>query len=1022
MKDAVDAHEIIEVASLITVPTKDKRPHLEVTINGNSITGLLDSGANVTILGRDTEHIIAAIDIQRKHPLQIIRTADGSEQIATMVIDVPYTVDGQTKIVKTLIMPSVPTKLILGTDFWQAFDIRPVMCCSAELSDENPPRFDPVNVKHELTTDQQKQLNEVIALFATAPKDGILGCTDRTVHTIDTGTATPIRQRHYVVSPYVQKGINDEVDRMLAKDIIEPIENPTWINPIVAVKKSNGKYRICIDARKLNKVTVKNAYPQTNPNKILGQLRGTKYLSAIDLTDAFYQIGLDLESRKKTAFVVPSRGAFMYKRMPMGLCNSAATISELVQSIFGVELEPFAFHFIDDFIVATDTFEEHIYVLRKVAEKLRIAGLQISAEKSRFCMQKLVFLGYVIEGKGMHPDPERIRPILEYPQPKCVKDVRRLNGMAGWYRRFIKKNSAITVPITDLIRKDKEKKSFGWTAEAQEAFEKLQQALISAPILATPNYDLPFQIETDASDYGMGAVLTQVQDGEERVIAYMSAKLTAAQRKYHVTERECLAVITAIEKFRQYIEGVKFTVISDHASLQWLQNLKDPAGRLARWALRLQAYDYEIKHRKGIHMVVPDALSRAAVETIELIKIADTTDDSYIALREAIDYRPSQHVGYRIDNNIILKRVKIRCDAADDLWRIYLPADAREDALNECHDNKLAAHGGYMKTLRRLQRHYYWPGMHSDTLQYVKSCDTCKSTKQSNCNSRAPMGRYRDPQRPFNMIALDFTGPHPTSKRGKRFLLVVIDIFSKFVLLHPIRKASAEATIDFLQTHVFLKFGVPSILISDNGPQLRSKTFAEFLQKYNVDHWKTAFYHPQANATEAANKTIMNAVRAYIADKSSHRDWDLHLPELNCALNTATHSQTKYPPYTVVFGFNMCTNGKQHHPVELSEAESDPSKMLQHIREKVARNLRLAYENAKRIYDRRSAIIQYYPNELVWKKNHVLSNAGNHFSSKFDKKWIKCRVKARAGTNTYILTDLQGNELGTYSTQFLQPA
>lgn len=229
--------------------------------------------------------------------------------------------------------------------------------------------------------------------------------------------------------------------------------------------------------------------------------------------------------------------------------------------------------------------------------------------------------------------------------------------MAGWYRRFIHNFSAITAPMTDLIKKAKQK--FIWTDEAQKAFNELKTALTSAPVLGIPNFDLPFIIECDASDIGMGAVLVQIQDGEERVIAYMSAKLNAAQRKYRVTERECLAVLTAIEKFRQYIGGTKFTVITDHASLVWLKNFKDPSGRIARWALKLQAHDFDIKHRKGAHMVVPDALSRA-IETVELVAIKNTTDKAYIELRKNIQQQPNAYIDYRVDNDIIIRHIGIR--------------------------------------------------------------------------------------------------------------------------------------------------------------------------------------------------------------------------------------------------------------------------------------------------------------------------------------------------------------------------
>lgn len=357
-------------------------------------------------------------------------------------------------------------------------------------------------------------------------------------------------------------------------------------------------------------------------------------------------------------------------------------------------------------------------------------------------MKRLVFLGYVIDERGKHADPEKIRPILEFPAPKTVREVRRVIGMAGWYRRFIRNFSTITAPMTDRIKKAKEK--FVWPMEAEESFKQLKTALTTAPVLGIPDFNLPFQIECDASDLGIGATLVQIQDGEERIIAYMSAKLNATQRNYHVTERECLAVLTAIEKFRQYIEGTKFTVITDHASLVWLRNFKDPTGKIARWALRLQAYDFDIKHRKGIHMAMPDALSRA-VEAVELLALNSTVDETYINLRTAIAQTPNKFVDYRIDNGVILKHVGMRLTGDDDGWRVVVPSDFRSDVLHECHNDILSAHGGYLKTLNRVQRTYCWPRMRAEIAKYVSNCETCRATKSSNQCQVAPMGKYRDP-------------------------------------------------------------------------------------------------------------------------------------------------------------------------------------------------------------------------------------------------------------------------------------
>lgn len=1009
----------IETAALITVPKNDRRPHLSVKINGHSIIGLLDSGANITILGKGAEEIIQSLNLVNNSQKLSIRTADGSEHHTSAVLDIPFTVNDTTKRVRTLIIPSITTQLILGTDFWETFNIRPMFCCAVESNDEfQQPKFESVNVKHELTATQQLQLDEVIQSFDKAQKDGILGCTDRTVHKINTGEAKPIKQRQYVVSPYVQEGIIGEINRMLARGILKKVDNPTWLNPVIAVKKPNGKIRLCIDARKLNDATIKNAYPQPNANRILGLLKGTKYLSAIDLSEAFFQIPLDEESQRKTAFAITGVGAFMFQRMAMGLCNAAATLCELVQDIFGCELEPWAFHYIDDFIIATDTFEEHLRILRLVSAKLKVAKLQINTEKSRFCMSRIVFLGYVIDKNGIQPDPERIQPILDFPQPKTVRDVRRLIGMASWYRRFINNFSSITAPISELIRKSKEK--LVWNDEAEEAFAQLKTALTSTPILATPDFSLPFQVECDASDLGMGAVLTQNHDGEEKVIAYMSKKFTRAQRKYHVTERECLAVITAIEKFRQYIEGVRFTVVSDHASLQWLQNFKDTNGRISRWSLRLQAHDFIIKHRKGTQMVVPDALSRA-IESIDIIQLAKTGDKEYITLRENVMKKPGDYFDLRVDSDLLLKHVNKYADAIDDAWRIYVPADHRDTILQQYHNDKLAAHGGFAKTLYRIRRRYFWPAMQKEIARFVRNCDVCRATKPTNQCQTAPMGKYRDPERPFKMISIDFCGPYTRTKLGNRSLLVVVDSFTKFVLLKPMRTASARATIEFLEREVFYKYGVPAILISDNGPQLIATIFTEFLAKHNVQHWKTPRYHPQPNATEAANKTIGNAVRAYLHESKNQQHWDAHLPELACALNSSRHSTTQYPPYTALYGYDMCTSGSDHIAVEQT---SDHSKTLKTIRQRITENLKAAYERNKIRFDRDRKVryIEYKPNEFVWKAKTTLSKLSDRYCAKLGDRYEKCRIKRKIGSNAYLLTDLNGREIGVFSTEQLRPA
>lgn len=279
------------------------------------------------------------------------------------------------------------------------------------------------------------------------------------------------------------------------------------------------------------------------------------------------------------------------------------------------------------------------------------------------------------------------------------------------------------------------------------------------------------------------------------------------------------------------------------------------------------------------------------------------------------------------------------------------------------------------------------------------------------------MGKYRDPERPWRMIALDFMGPYPMTRRGHRQILVVIDLFSKFVLIKPVKRATAEATVTFLKENVFLKYGVPEILISDNGAQLKSNLFAEFLAKYKVIHWRTANYHAQANATEAANKTIKHAIRAYVRFEKTQRDWDVNMPELNCALNTSYHTSTKFTPFSILYGYEMHTSASTYTAID-NEVPQTPQ--FEAIRQRVAVHLREAYELSKKRYDTRSSNISYGVNDIVWKKNTMLSKAGEYLSSRLFDRFVKCKIKAKTGTNTYLLTDMNDKEIGVYSTKNLK--
>lgn len=969
---------------------------------------LLDSGAQCCVAGGDFDDLMKSLDIDPVNDNSVIRTADGTAHAVNFSYNVPVTFNSIKKYINIIFVPAIPKLVVLGMDFWYAFRIKPQIVSSVECE-----KTIHLSLSHELSTDHAIKLQSILKSMPFS-KEGKLSKTHLITHSIDTGNATPVKQRHYIVSPYVQKDINIEIDRLLALDVIEACEPGAWSSPVVVVKKASGKIRLCLDARRLNEVTIKDAYPQPQINRILGRLSGTKVLSSIDFSDAFLQVPLDAISQPKTAFAISGRGFFKYKRMAFGLCNSGATLCRLVDQVIGCDLEPFVFVYLDDIIIATDDFDKHFEILEKLAQRISAAGLTISVSKSRFCMQSLKYLGYIVSQEGIKPDPEKVAAIENYPAPKTVKDVRRLIGLTGWYRRFIPNFATITAPITNLVKK-KSCTKIEWTSEAQDALDQIKVVLTSAPILANPNYDQPFIIQTDASDTGMGAILVQGEGEEERVVAFWSQKLSSAQRKYQTTERECLAVILAVEKFRPYIEGAKFTVITDHASLLWLRNLKDPTGRLGRWALRLQPYEFVLKHRKGKFMVVADALSRA----VDSIDIVQSEDAWYDDLKSGIQERPGKFPLFKMQDDMVFKRCAKGGQGVGKFakWRQVVKPSEKKSVLRKNHDDPLSAHGGFFKTADRVKRSFYWPKMDADIREYVSKCETCRACKPTNRMQRTPMGKFREASRPFEIVYIDFVGPLPRSKSGNVFLFVVVDGFSKFVHTHPMRTATAQATVKCLREHIFLLFGTPRYLVSDNGSQFTSSIFKKFLEEFKITSWYTARYHPQANATEAANKTVETAMRAYLKDEDNHRTWDLHLNEITCAINTAKHTSTNFSPYFVLFGVHMCTSGSDY--LTPQDPELPIANLPEHrskIWKMVQTSLKKNYEQNKKRYDLRSRMITYEVGDSVWVKNRIKSNATKGIISKLTPKYRKCTIRRKVGTNSYEVSDVDGNSLGIFNT------
>ncbi|KAG5887326.1 hypothetical protein JTB14_009020 [Gonioctena quinquepunctata] len=606
---------------------------------------------------------------------------------------------------------------------------------------------------------------------------------------------------------------------------------------------------------------------------------------------------------------------------------------------------------------------------------------------SPIVMMKMVFI------------PGKVEVILQIPTPSKISEVRSLIGTASWYRRFIPNFSSVIQPLTELLEKNAK---FVWTPRQETALREVKEHLISAPVMACPNFDLPFIVQTDASAYGIGAVLTQNHpEVGKRVVSYLSRSLTKQERKFSSTERECLAVIWSIEKLLPYIEGTHFTVVTDHWSLCWLNNLEDPTGRSGRWSLKLQQYSFDLVHRKGKENVVPDMLSQT-VPIIDALGIAinldlGKSDKWYARMLYDVDSNPLRFPTWRISDSKLYKYVQFKkilgLDFHDD-WKLVIPKNKRKDILLKCHDDPQAGHPGVFKTFERVSQHFYWPEMKAGISYHVKRCKVCCENKPEQRKPTGLLTPHRVVDRPFQL-----------------------QVFS-----------TAKLVCTAVEDHLFLMFGPPKFLLSDNGSQFRSKEFENLLANYAVNQIFTANYHAQANPTERVNKTLETMNRCYVSE--NHKEWDKMSSKVACAIRTQVHESMGRTPYFVVSGREFPMNLEIGVPdasgdftVYQEILARDRSEPLQQLYKEVKGELLKAAEKNKRYYDLRHRDVKYEVGDEVYRKNFVQSDAAAEFySSKLANKFVgPFIVSKKVSPWAYELKDPDGRFRGSWYAKNLKP-
>lgn len=1053
-RDSPDIFSPIFVHSVITNGT-DNRPLAIIRIDGKEVHCLLDSGSNRSIVGSAGMEMLKELGYRvDQSQTSVIYTATTTPSPVSGSMRVPCDFKDRVKVIEFLACPSISHSFILGVDFWSAFEVQVQNvngiwhCNSIEVLDSDKRKQGIVELEH-LSQIQRALANRAIEQFKSLANDNRLGRTRLFYQEIDTGDSAPTVQRHYPVSPAVQQRMSNELDRMISLGVVERSRSP-WRSPVVLVKKANGKDRLCIDCRKVNSVTKFDSYPLPYVSSILDNLGQTKYLSSVDLKDAFWQIPLSESAKEKTAFVVPGRGLWQMKVVPFGMKNSAQAMQRLVDMLFSGEHGVFTY--LDDIIIVTETFEEHIRLLELVHARLVEANLTINYDKCQFFRPSLKYLGFIVDVRGLHTDPDKVQAINDYPCPKTSTEVKRFVGMASWYRRFIKDFASISAPIHDVTAGISKGKPIKWTEGADKAFQDLKSALSNSPVLTTPDFSKPFTVHCDASNSGVGAVLTQ--GAEEAPIAFASKKLSHEHRNYTATERECFAVLFGVEKFRPYIEGAHFTVVTDHSSLKWLFNQQNLPGRLSRWVTKLMKYSFTTIHRKGSSNLVPDALSRiyeqeqkaddATANTVRVNAISSSFSWSELCV---LDCDPKESDEWY---NTMLARFG-KSTSADDTpffvrngqlyfkatplpgrkhafpFRKVVPESWKSRVMDESHAAPSAGHLGVSKTKARICQRYFWPKMGHDIERYVRSCGVCLQSKSRNgVKNQGLMGKFKFANAPFQMISMDFIGPLTSSSQQNTVILVITDWFSKFVSLFPLRRATAAKVVEVLERQIFLQFGVPEVVIMDNGKQFVSKELMALFEKYRIRKiWYNSFYHPQNNFTERYNRTIGNCLRAFVGD--NQRKWDVALPMIQLALRTAVHATTGFTPYFLNYGREYVAAGNDYS--ELSEGvrttQRQYSKFLEEysvVANDVQERMRRAYDRNKSRYDQNRKQVDFAIGDLIYRRNFALSNASQHISAKLLPKYVPLYILRKTSDSTFDLGDENGRFVGNYHVKdFFKP-
>ena len=886
---------------------------VEVGIGGKQLMFELDTGSPYTFMSRDCVQSVFE-QYELKESKVDIKSFTGHTVDVLGMLETQVTYQGRTAEAQLLVTAHSPN--LLGRDLLANLKVLAVNSIS-----------------------EGKPLEEILAQHQALFKDelGKMKGFQAKIH-VDKD-APPIFCKARPIPFALRAKVEKEIERLLEEKVIEPVKHSEWAAPVVPVLKSSGEVRLCGDYKMtINKRSKLEQYPIPSLEDLTTKLSNGSVFYKLDLSHAYNQIELDAQSRQFVT-INTHKGLFQYTRLPYGVSSAPAVFQRAMESV--VQGIPSVAVYFDDILVTGETVSQSLENLEAVLSRLDDAGLRLKKEKCQFMAHEITYLGHRISQAGIKPVGEKVQALVDAKVPGNDTELKAYLGLLNYYGKFLQGLSQKLHPLHRLLQNGVK---WQWGAEQQECFEKTKNMILSARVLVHYDPSKALILQCDASQYGLGAVLSQVMDdGQEHPVGFTSRTLNAAEKNYSQLDKEGAAVIFGLKKFHKYLYGRHFTIVTDHKPLLSLfhQEKQVPpiaSPRIQRWAVILRAYEYTMQYKPGKENTNADCLSRLPLNVTvkegpedRVLMIDELQGVSTLTAQNIADWSRHDPVLANVQEFLLrgwpedtgpefapYRQRKDELSVQDGciLWgsRVVIPPNGRQQVVRELH----TAHPG-INRMKALARSYiWWPQIDADLEDAVRKCTVCQESQRS--PPLAPLHPWEYPDAPWKRIHVDFAGPV-----DNHMLLVVVDAFSKWIEVYITKSSSSAATIAKLR-ECFAQHGIPDVVVSDNGSNFTSEEFADFVRKNGIAHLTTAPYHPSSNGlAERAVQTVKNGIRKTDGD-SLHTKLYRFLLQYRITPQTTTGKS----PSELLFHRRLKTRLDLLHPNLMGKVQKRQLKMKEH--------------------------------------------------------------------------------------------